>query len=399
MWNQCPEKISKVLAMLLLSSQDNADLRWFGFALSMFDIKTDKRIPTAALTIDPQRIVPRIIFNPDFVEKLSEGELIAVLMHELWHYLNQTFSRQGLRDEEKWNFAVDGVINYHIEQDLSNNKRVAAKIALPDKCIKLPPGDFQDKSTIYSENVYDMLQNNDGNSSELSKEYQKFVNGEIGLVDDHSLMDEFDKVPEEILKNAIGTMINQAGNMAGSTPGGVERILAELYKSVVPWTKLLRDFEGQNMKIGYKGSWKRPNRRVPGLVQGRSTLRGGRLAVLIDVSGSTSNDMPRFFGEAVELAKRHETWVVQCDAQVQGKPEKLRPHAMPVARGGGGTILNPGLEACMKLKPDMVIVFTDGYVFDTLIDLPVPTLYVISTGGAEVSGKRCIFIEENRNVT
>lgn len=185
--------------------------------------------------------------------------------------------------------------------------------------------------------------------------------------------------------------------MAGTTPGGASRILKELFKSVVPWTKLMRDFEGQYMKIGFKSSWKRPNRRFPKLQPGHVTRRGGKLVILIDVSGSTMGDRPRFWGEAYELSKRHETWVVQCDAAVHGKPQRMIRGRMPVEHGGGGTCMNPGLDACKKLGPDMIIVFTDGYLGDRPIDTGVPELWVISTGGAAVQGKRNIFIEEDRN--
>jgi predicted metal-dependent peptidase len=383
--------------MLILAPGE--ELKWFGFALNQFDIVQTTRIPTAALTIDPDRIVPRIHINPEFIAELEDGEIAAVLLHELWHYLNQSFSRQLLRDEDRWNFALDAVINWHIDEDVKRLHLNESKFHLPGEIVRIPPGSFDNQEDIYSENVYDQLgeqgkkpgQGGVGKSP-LQSMYDKFKKGEITLVDDHSMFDDFDKVPEEILKNAIGETIAEATRAAGSEPGAATRILEKLFESVVPWTTLLRNFEGKHMKIGRKPSWKRPNRRFPGIQPGWTVKRGGKLAILIDVSGSTFNDMSRFWGEAYELSRRHETWVVQCDAEVCGKPQKLRRGKMPEVRGGGGTDMNPGLQECMRLNPDMVIVFTDGYLFNTPIKLSVPELWVICKDGREVPDKDCIKI-------
>jgi predicted metal-dependent peptidase len=385
---------------MMLLSPDTSNLKWFGFALSQFDIISYKHTPTMMLTVDPNRIVPRIFVNPDFVEELSDGQIATVLMHELWHYLNQTFSRQQLRDEEKWNFATDGVINWHIEHDIKDLRLKEDQFSLPGKCIRLPEEEFPTQDEIYSEGVYEKLNNQQGkdgddNNSKLNKMFKQFQDGDLQLVDDHSGIKEFDKIPEELLKDSIGNLIKESTRMAGSEPGSMTRLLEKLFESIIPWTTLLRNFEGQYMKIGKRPSWKRPNRRFPGTQPGKTVKRGGKLVVLIDVSGSTYNDMPRFWGEAYELSKRHETWVVQCDMRVCGKPQRLMRGRMPEVKGGGGTDMNPGLELCAKMKPDMVIVFTDGELWDNnLVETGAPELWVICKEGSLVNGKRCIQIND-----
>jgi predicted metal-dependent peptidase len=386
------ERLGKIIAMMFLVPNDGT-IKWFGYALSQFDIIASTIIPTAALTVDVYRVVPRIFINPDWAQKLSDGELICILLHELWHFLNQTFARQQLRDPERWNFATDAAINWNIENDIRTMRLDVNKFSLPEGVIHLPP-DFQDPAEIYAENIYNKVgENNSGNKS-LKDLFSQFMNGDVSLVDDHSLLDGLENIPEEVLKDAIGNVIKNATRFAGLEPGSATRVLEELFKSIVPWTTLLRFFEGQHIKIGRKPSWMRSNRRFPGIQPGNQIKRGGKLAILIDVSGSTSGDMPRFWGEAYELSKRHETWVVECDAQVCGKPRKLNIHSPPEVHGGGGTDMNPGLAMCKKLKADMIIVLTDGYLFNTPIDTGIPELWVICKSGQLVANKRCIQIND-----
>ena len=385
----CQERISDIIGSMFLTP-NTQNLRWYGYALSQFDIVEDSSMPSAALAMDSERIVPRIHINPKWALSMSSGELTAVLMHELWHFLNLSSPRQMLRDEDKWNFASDGVINYHIESDMA---RIGLKrITLPGKPIRLSKKEFSDQEDIYCERVYDLV--GSSKSPSLSKQYEKFQAGGITLVDVHDMMKDIEKIPEEDIKEAVRTTIVEATRMAGSAPGEADRILNEMYKSVISWRHLLRHFVGQHQPVGRQPSWKRINRRLPELAQGMTVKRGGRVVILIDVSGSTAGDMPRFWGEAYEISRTNDTLVIQCDMQVCGKPQKLRRGKMPKVGGGGGTDMNPGLKACLKLKPDMIVVFTDGYLFNTPIDTGKPELWVICQNGQQVANKKCITINE-----
>ena len=74
-----------------------------------FDISLDTGIPTAC--VDCER-VPRIRFNPDFIEKhcTAPGDLFLLVMHELYHVIlghTRLFPRSDLVS----NIAFDAVIN------------------------------------------------------------------------------------------------------------------------------------------------------------------------------------------------------------------------------------------------------------------------------------------------
>lgn len=74
-----------------------------------FDISLDTRIPTACVDCDE---VPRMRFNPDFIEEhcTTPGDLFLLVMHELYHVIlghTRLFPRSDLAS----NIAFDAVIN------------------------------------------------------------------------------------------------------------------------------------------------------------------------------------------------------------------------------------------------------------------------------------------------
>ena len=82
---------------------------------------------------------------------------------------------------------------------------------------------------------------------------------------------------------------------------------------------------------------------------------------VIDTSASMTNDLLQQIGqELVKMQSSHEVVVVECDDEIQrtypfkGKLRKVH--------GRGGTDLRPPFEReiLAKLRPDVVVYFTDG---------------------------------------
>ena len=70
------------------------------------------------LTIEPAWNVPtmgtdgrRLLFNPQWVDALTDAELRGVLVHEILHCIGQHPGRLGHRDPARWNTAADLAIN------------------------------------------------------------------------------------------------------------------------------------------------------------------------------------------------------------------------------------------------------------------------------------------------
>ena len=73
----------------------------------------------AQQSIDTMAVDPlgNLLINPEFLESLTEGQVIAILVHESFHHLNDTFGRKGIRDMTRWNIATDFIMNRDILKD------------------------------------------------------------------------------------------------------------------------------------------------------------------------------------------------------------------------------------------------------------------------------------------
>ena len=370
-------KLRSVLATMILQPETS----WWGYALGGFHIGEDNNCPSMALCYDPISMRPAIIFNSKFVNEMTNGEVAAVLMHELGHFLQMAFQRREMRDPMKWNIAADGVINYNVDRDIKNphNREFVKTIKLPDKAIRLPDG--FDKNHLYSEWVYDNM-DKDPN---LKKMMKGVGQGEMTLIDDHSMWGTFNDIPEEVLKSQIISTIQEAGKAAGigSTPSGAEEILKLLLETKVDWRNLLRSFVGQNQRIGFRGTWKRPSRRFGRRQQGKQVKRAGKLVMVVDTSGSMSNDeLNQVMTEVNYVSRTYDVWVVDCDAKVQQAYKYTRGMQL-TCKGRGGTDMNPGLAHADKdLKADMIVCLTDGGLFHAPESTRAPTLWIITPDGS-----------------
>jgi Putative metallopeptidase domain len=80
----------------------------------------DTSIDTAGVTVKFGKI--HFFYNPEFIESLSEPELVFLLMHEIYHIFKQHTIRGKMTggDPEKhtlFNIAADAIINDEVEKD------------------------------------------------------------------------------------------------------------------------------------------------------------------------------------------------------------------------------------------------------------------------------------------
>ena len=67
-----------------------------------------------------------VAYSPAFVNKLSEAEVVFVIIHEIMHNANFHFVRQGGRDHSLWNQANAAVVkpveNLKVEEEVKSKK-------------------------------------------------------------------------------------------------------------------------------------------------------------------------------------------------------------------------------------------------------------------------------------
>lgn len=352
----------------------------FSGILSIGDVNFQEDIPTAATNGRD------VVYNPKFIDTLQSKELNFIVLHEAIHKAFQHMHLwKGLFKQNPMvaNMAADYIVNQTIvNADPNSAITVMPSGALYDKR-------FEGWST---RQVFDtLIQEN----PDMNQEYQLDVHDWDGAekLDD----DEVNKV-----KKQIDTALRQGEILRGKMGGNQSRAINDLLKPKVNWRHELRQFMNNICSTKDKSSWRRPHRRfvsqdiyMPSMI-GESV---GDLVIGIDTSGSIrQKDIQAFLSEVVNICEDvipKTVHLLYWDYDVAGA-EKYKQHeygnmlksTKPV--GGGGTevgCVNKYLDK-HKIKPEAVLIFTDGYVEEDWGGTwKYPTLWVVTSKEVSPHGK------------
>lgn len=311
-------------------------------------------IPTAATN------GKRIIYNPTFFMSLSELERVGVMLHEVLHVAFRHMERLDERDAKKWNVAADYVINLIV---------IAAGFLLPSGC--LYDRQYEGMTT---EEVYDLLP--DGTSTSPDWEDLMEPDPDSDLAADQAEIDS-------ILVQA--EMHSKAQNdRAGTVPMELQRYIDSLLNPVVPWDRVLASYMTKMAKT--ERTFRRPNRRYSPkmILPTRYSRQLGNITVAIDTSGSIGQkEFDVFVSEAagiIRSAKPKETQVIQFGTNIVGEAQTLKTLSDIETLeffGGGGTAIDPVMEWAVENKPELLIIFTDGYYSEPRINPKLPILWMV----------------------
>jgi predicted metal-dependent peptidase len=158
--------------------------------------------------------------------------------------------------------------------------------------------------------------------------------------------------------------------------GGMPRELTEAMEAKINWREVLRDFVNSICADKDNSTWRRPNRRwvdqdiyMPSLI-GEAV---GSIVVGIDTSGSIGQaEIGQFLGELVSICNHvqpesielvyWDTEVAAHETYNRGDYEALMSSTKPAGGGGTDPSCVPAYITAKKLKPECVIMLTDGYV-------------------------------------
>jgi predicted metal-dependent peptidase len=316
-------------------------------------------VPTAATN------GKRVLYNPDFIEPLTDEELKFLVAHECMHPMLEHNYRRGARDPKKWNKAADYVIN---------------QLLVDEGIGKFIEGGCLDK-TIYtngggtSDGIYNLLPDGDGEGDDLGGTGNDLQDGEGGQAE------QAQEAAEWKIKVAQAA---QAAKMMGKLSANMARLVDEILTPKVDWRDVLQRFV-QKAKNDER-SFARPNRRF--LQQGLylPTITGevlGELVFAVDMSGSIGQD------ECDQFA-------AECRTVFEGgRPEKLHliffSHEVCAhdtierdgdfvfnARGGGGTAFSPVFKHIEEqgIDPAAIVFLTDLCCSDFGDQPACPVLWV-----------------------
>lgn len=151
------------------------------------------------------------------------------------------------------------------------------------------------------------------------------------------------------------------------------------------WRHVLRRHVRESFDLGF--TLARPPRRYPSLVGVVPAIvrRPGRARVLVAIDTSASmlhESLEQIAAELGRMSRTHEIHVVECDAEITA--EYRFAGSLEEVQGRGGTDLCPPLEpqVLRRVRPDVVVYFTDGDGPAPDLAPKVPVIWCLTPGGA-----------------
>jgi predicted metal-dependent peptidase len=333
-------------------------------------------------------------YGRKFIEKLSEPELQALVLHENLHVaLNHIgrFRQKFEEDPQLMNVCADYVVN-----------DIIVSIGDTD-FLKLPEGGLYDrKYHNWSVNeVYKDLKKKKDEQQSYQDSYDPCTEtgddgvGDLKPLDEHDFGASENMTIEE--KKAVAKDIDDALRegqiLAGKLGGKTPRSIDELLQPKVDWKAELREFISSSIKGNDEYTWRKFNKRLMAndiYMPSMENESIGELVVAIDTSGSIGTvELTEFATELVSICNTvtpEKIRVVWWDYDVHGEQSFNVDDYGNIAhllkpKGGGGTRLSCVSDYIVKenIDAEAVVVFTDGYLeSDVRWEVTTPTL-VLST--------------------
>ena len=313
----------------------------------------DDSIPTAATNGTV------IKYNTKFFMDLNPDERIFLMLHEAMHCAFLHMIRGKGYDQHIFNIACDHVIN----------------LQLIERGFKMPKDGYADPvyTGMSAEEIYKIL-------IQLPKPPPKPMDGDLQECD----------VPGELIEREMQDILmraalksQMANEKPGAIPGEIQIFLNKLLAPKLPWHRILQKYLLTFAKNDY--TFRKPNRRffpqyhLPSLYSNQLI----DIAIAVDISGSvTDEDFLRFVSETQNIMKMMKTekiTLVQFDTEIKSVTEVRNVRELMDIDfiGRGGTYIDPVLEWANENKPQLLLVFTDGYFNFYGKDTKAKTLWLI----------------------
>lgn len=369
--NEHEARLKKI--RLLLMSKPNTVF----FVSLAYKLKTvvSEEVPCAATN------GTTIIFNPNFMDTLTDDELLFLYLHEIMHVVLLHFSRVGNRDRMLWNCAGDYVIN----------------LTLVDKDFTMPEIGLLDRQYrgMSTEEVYEKLKE-DSPDEECPMPDLNDPSGSDGDGDSSGGNESSNgtgsgadaKAIEQAIKDIVAEATSLA-RMSGEEPGelcpDMARTIKEVFSTQVDWRRQLQ--KSISGKIKRKTDWLRPNRRyLPHYLPRSKKIGVGDVTILVDVSGSITHEaLSTYMGEVFHMLRVAKPRKVEMfffaygvtDSHVIKSSHDIKEVLHKEIKSNGGTSLERTLEDLKDHSTDLMLILSDGYFYAPDIKLFNPkTRYI-----------------------
>lgn len=311
----------------------------------------------------------KFYYNLEFIDALSEKELIFLFGHEVLHNVFEHHFRREGRHPKLWNVAVDYAVN-QILVDNSIGTLITTVPVLLDQKYKGMCG----------EEIYDLLleeykdQIKGGGSGNGNGSLDELVDK---ILDEHledleSTGKELSEEEKASIRSGIRQAMLEAAQTAGNVPAGVERLITSLTEPKINWRDELRQDMQSTIKSDY--SFYRPNKKA---MQHGFTLPGMQrdqaldICVAIDMSGSITDEIGGcMLSEIQGIMSQYNDYTIHVwcfDTKVYNPQIFRSDEGIDLStyklQGGGGTSFecNWDFMEANDINPKTFILFTDMY--------------------------------------
>lgn len=325
-----------------------------------------------------------IFLNPRFLHSLSNPQQDGMILHELLHAALLHPLRLRERQPQLWNIAADIVVNGTISQQTG---------------VELPFGGLRDERLehLSVEEVYELLQSPDANRFDLTELdlLAAQSNPAANILPQLQDSNITGQPHQETLAAHWRQALQQAAIITRSTPSGtlprgIERELDSIVNPQLDWRSYLwrylvrtpTDFQGFDRRFVGRGLY------LEGL-QGESVSA----YIAVDTSGSVRDRQLQLFINEVQgilAAYPHlECSLYYIDSDIHESYSLTATSTVPIPQGGGGTSFVPFFERVEEIwdghTQAVCIYLTDGYGEFPTAAPELPTLWVVPSGGLDLS--------------
>jgi predicted metal-dependent peptidase len=342
-----------------------------------------------------------------FIESLNDAELRFLVLHECYHKLYRhltTWRHLYDKNARLANAACDYVINIKLTDDNKDGFAVMPKVGLLDVKYR-----GMDSAQVYKLLEDDQEDDGQGQGDGSGGGGSGAPSG-TGL-DDHDWEGAQGMTPEQTkeLARDIDEAIRQGALAAGKLGSGGDRMFDDLLETKIDWREVLREFISTTCTGSDYSTWRRPNRRFVSsgyYMPSGVSEQVGELVIAIDTSGSIGGrELATFLGEVKGICDQVNPDVVRLlywDTEVCADEKYVGTEVANIIQstkpeGGGGTTVEcvPKYMTAHGVKPQAVIVLTDGYLGGSWGTWACPVLWcIVGNKGAVADCGKTVHVED-----
>lgn len=368
----------------IIGMQVSTKMNYYGYFALYFDFIEDNTLKAAAgVTIRGKKLL--FYYNSILVDqmanKLGNDFLSFLVIHECQHILLSHITRTGDRNQKLSNIVQDMIINLGIKQEYGFNfdDFFYADKKYNGNPIKFDPKEYakQQFNGIIFEPMYAyILENTPPQSGEGDDDEDSDGEGNGGSSGSSGDEDSSDgskgskgnkksKAEGQLVDDHIMNKDSESGTLNDSEIAQMEAMVREIHENLKargfnPGKIIGENFEykrGKSIvnvfrKVFGNGTlkdktYRHLSRRCPGLKGNRKDNRD--INIILDTSGSLYNELDEYINLVVG---KFSSYVVQVDTRVvwDGHLKTMADWKKVKKCGGGGTILQPGIDKLIELK-------------------------------------------------